>query len=102
MKRLIWTPLAADSYQEEQLYILRKWNIGEVDKFTKLVQENVANLCSGTNEGAPYTNDISKFVISKQTTLFFKNNPNDITLLLIWNNQKDPNTLNKILRKLKL
>ncbi len=58
-------------------------------------------LSKGNIEGKVYTNNISSIVISKQTTVFYKKYPlkNTITLLLFWNNQRNPEKLEKVLNQ---
>lgn len=97
-----WTELALQSYEDETLFILRKWNIEEVRKFSILVFEFIEILKTGTVQGrSTYLSSTYFYVISKQTTLYYQLvSENTIELLLFWNNQKDPNTLKAILTNL--
>ena len=97
-----WTPYARLSYFEEIDFINQKWTINEVQDFILLVQDCIERLSMGIEQGKVYPNNhIYSIVISKQTTVFFRKYPkeNSITLLLFWNNQKDPKTLKKMLQK---
>ncbi len=98
-----WSTYAKTSYFEELDFIDFKWNQQEVEKFIDLVDEFVVRLSKGIIEGKTYTNhDISSIVLSEQTTVFFRKYPlkNSITLLLFWNNQRDPKALKRTLQKL--
>ncbi|AFL81505.1 hypothetical protein Aeqsu_2040 [Aequorivita sublithincola DSM 14238] len=97
-----WTDLAFQSYEDESLFILRKWNIDEVEKFSKLVFEFIEILKTGIIQGkSTFLTSTYFYVISKQTTIYYKViNEDMIELLLFWNNQKDPKTLKAILTNL--
>ena len=97
---VLWTTFAKITYYEEIDFIDKKWTIKEVQDFIFLVDNFIERLSLGIEEGKVYPNNhIYSVVISKQTTVFFKKYPKDntITLLLFWNNQKDPKTLKKLL-----
>lgn len=96
-----WTRYAKVSYFEEINYIDRKWTSREVEGFILLVEDLIQHLSSGVLQGKGYSNDqVYSVVISKQTTLFFKKyiQENTITLLLFWNNQRNPRKLEKLLK----
>ena len=96
-----WTRYAKVSYFEEINYIDRKWTSREVEGFILLVEDLIQHLSSGVLQGKRHSNDqVYSVVISKQTTLFFKKyiQENTITLLLFWNNQRNPRKLEKLLK----
>lgn len=102
--RLIVTPLAEITFEEEKEFIFRKWNEQEVQKFITLSENHIKRLRSGLIEGMKTSNPkIHIWVISKQTSLLYAVDESSKTLkiILFWNNQKDPNTLIGILKKLK-
>lgn len=103
-KRIVfWTTYAKHSYFEELAYIQLKWTSKEVHSFIVLVDEVIENLANGIIQGKNYSNSsIHSIVISKQTTVFYRTNPNQnsIALLLFWNNQKDPVNLQKMLESM--
>lgn len=96
--RIIWTNLALSSHEEEIDYIFFKWNLKEVIKFENLVTIELNRLVQNPNIGKFKTDKFS-LTISKQTTLFYRINEKQksIELLLFWNNQKNPEELNKLL-----
>lgn len=94
-----WTFLAKDSYFEEIEFIHLKWNLSEVLKFEELVISELFRLSSSPTLGKQQSNNQYSFVISKQTTLFYRINEEfkSIELLLFWNNLKNPTDLTKLL-----
>ena len=96
--KLDWTFKAESSYYEEIEYIYLKWNIREVCKFEDLVSTELSRLIQNPTIGRIMDNKYS-LNISKQTTLYYRINEREksIELLLFWNNQKNPEELNKLL-----
>ena len=97
--RIDWTFSAQNSYSEEIDFIYLKWNLKEVLKFEKLVENVLERLSKNPILGILRTENNYSFIISKQTTLFYRIN-NDvlsIELLLFWNNLKNPEDLEKLL-----
>ena len=94
-----WTFLAKDSYFEEIEFLHLKWNLSEVLKFEKLVISELSRLSLNPTIGKQQSNNQYSFVISKQTTLFYRVNEEfkSIELLLFWNNLKNPTELTKLL-----
>ena len=98
-----WTTLAKLTYYEEIDFIDLKWNIHEIEKFVKLVEGYVERMSAGFVIGKLYpNNNIYSIIISKQTTIFYREYPdrNQISLLLFWNNKKDSKALKRILRQI--
>ncbi|WP_026452718.1 type II toxin-antitoxin system RelE/ParE family toxin [Aequorivita capsosiphonis] len=61
-----WTDLALQSYEDETLFILRKWNLEEVKNFSILVFEFIELLKTGTVQGrSTYLPSTYFYVISK-------------------------------------
>ena len=98
--KVVWVPLAVETYMEEIDFIFLKWNQKEVDKFGLLVQNCLQSISEnpkiGKNESE---NQVYSFVISKQTTIYFKISEIElrIDLILFWNNKKNPILLDKYL-----
>lgn len=98
-----WTTLAKLTYYEEIDFINLKWNLQEIEKFVLLVEDFVKRMSTGIVVGKSYpNNNIKSIVISKQTTVFYREYPtkNEISLLLFWNNQKDITALKRVLKRL--
>jgi plasmid stabilization system protein ParE len=100
MYSIHWSKLAEITFSEEVDFIFEKWNQKEVDKFGLLVQNCLQSISEnpkiGKNESE---NQVYSFVISKQTTIYFKISEIElrIDLILFWNNKKNPILLDKYL-----
>lgn len=100
MYSIHWSKLAELTFSEEMDFIFEKWNQKEVDKFGLLVQNCLQSISEnpkiGKNESE---NQVYSFVISKQTTIYFKISEIElrIDLILFWNNKKNPILLDKYL-----
>ena len=88
--KIVWVPLAVETYMEEIDFIFLKWNQKEVDNFVMLVDENLKRLSINPLIGQIHKN-VYKIVISKQTSLFYKIIEKDkkVKLVYFWNNKKD-------------
>ena len=98
--KIIWQFNSEMTYQSEIEYIYLKWNVKEVQKFQKLVLENLNRLSLNPFLGNYDSNlKLYFFLISKQTTLYYSINQNAkiVNLLVFWNNQRNPNDLIKLL-----
>lgn len=98
--KIIWEPNSEITYIEEIDYIYYKWNYKEVENFQKLVMANLDRLSINPLIGKYNAHfKVYFFVISKQTTLYYSINKKQyiVNLLFFWNNQKNPEDLNKLL-----
>jgi plasmid stabilization system protein ParE len=97
--KIIWTITAVNSYHEEIDYIYFKWNLKEVLKFENLVNNEITRISINPLIGKISIKGTYSLTISKQTTLLYriKNDSNLIELIMFWNNQKNPDELNKLL-----
>ena len=88
--KVVWVPLAVETYMEEIDFIFLKLNQKEVDDFVILVDENLKRLSINPLIGQIHKN-VYKIVISKQTSLFYKIIEKDkkVELVYFWNNKKD-------------
>jgi hypothetical protein len=88
--KIVWVPLAVETYMEEIDFIYLKWNQKEVDDFVVLVDENLKRLSINPLIGQIHKN-VYKIVISKQTSLFYKIIEKDkkVELVYFWSNKKD-------------
>ncbi len=88
--KVVWVPLAVETYMEEIDFIFLKLNQKEVDDFVILVDENLKRLSINPLIGQIHKN-VYKIVISKQTSLFYRIIEKDkkVELVYFWNNKKD-------------
>ncbi len=101
MVKIIWSKLSKLTLFEETNFVLSKWNQKESDKFLILVYDFIKTLSKSPEIGIYNSvNDYYSFIISKQTTLYYKYDENlsSIELILFWNNSQNPNLLDKILK----
>lgn len=100
MFEIHWSALAEETFAEEGYFILRKWNIDEVEKFATLVYDFIDSLSKNPTIGVFISkHNAYSIVISKQTTLYYRilEDKNQIDLVLFWNNKRNPNELLKLL-----
>lgn len=76
--KIVWVPLATETYLEEIDFIYLKWNQNEVDTFVLLVDENLKRLSIN-----PYLDKIYKSVYK------IIENEKRVELVYFWNNKKD-------------
>lgn len=96
-----WTSTANVSINEEVEFILVKWNLKEVNKFIKLVDDFTKSLSENPYLGKKsLKKGIRVFVLSKQTTVIYEvfEDLNRIDLQYFWNNNKNPKELEKLLK----
>lgn len=97
---IIWEPNADVSYFEDIDFIFLKWNLKEVQKFQELVFNSIERLAlNPTIEIFLKAQNIYSLVVSKQTTLYYKIDSDNLVvyLVLFWNNKKNPQDLMKLL-----
>lgn len=100
MFEIHWSTLAEETFAEEGYFILRKWNIDEVEKFSILVYDYIDCLNKNPTIGVFISKySVYSIVISKQTTLFYRilEDKNQIDLILFWSNKRNPKELLKLL-----
>ena len=93
-----WSTLAEITFSEEVDFILKKWNQKEVESFGFLVHDVLKSLSKNPLIGNYFSEqNMYSFVISKQTTLYYKVTIDElkIDLILFWNNKKNPKLLDK-------
>lgn len=98
--KILWQYNYEITYLAEMDYIYFKWNQKEVEKFQELIRENLNRLSINLLLGKYDSNlKFYFYVISKQTTLYYSINKNAtiVDLHVFWNNQKNPQELNKLL-----
>ena len=96
-----WDLIAINSLAVESEFILKKWNVLEVEKFYSLVEVSLERLSMNPTIGVYNSEfEVYSFVISKQTTLYYSLNEENKTIELhvFWNNLKNPKKLHKLLK----
>ena len=99
MRRVIWTPLAQNSLKEVVDFLETKWSDQIVEKFLNQVDYRIEQIRENP-ELAPSIKQtpFRQLLIHETTSLFYRNHPDHIKVLLVWDNRQDPA---KLLKKLK-
>jgi plasmid stabilization system protein ParE len=97
--KIIWTETALESYEEIVNYISYKFTMKEAVDFLDKTEAILVVISNNFEAGSRYKKtEYRKFLIAKQTYLFYKIENQTIYLSVFWNNAKNPLQLNTILR----
>lgn len=97
--KIIWTETALESYEEIVDYISFKFTSKEAVDFLDKTEASLLIISNNFEVGSQYKKTgYRKFLIAKQTYLFYKIENQTIYLSVFWNNAKNPISLNTILR----
>ena len=94
MKKVIWTRTARKSLRSTSDFITELWNEKVTNEFLSQLDYRIKQIQQNP-ELAPAFKDseIRQLLIHKTVSLFYKNYPDFIKLLLVWDNRQDPKTL---------
>ncbi len=97
--KIIYTPLAKKSFQQNILYLDENWTIKEIRNFIQKTSDIVDILKINPVLFPPweFNKTIRKVVIVKQITLFYEVLEKRIYLHLFWNNYQDPERIKYLL-----
>lgn len=99
MKKLIWTPTASRSLQEVTDFVGEVWNEQIVDEFLIQLDFRIEQIRNNPELAPTFRNsDIRQLLIHRSVSLFYRNTPEYLKLLLVWDNRQNRTEL---LRKLK-
>ena len=97
--KIIWTETALESFEEITDYIIYKFTIKEALDFLDKTEAALKIISNNSEVGSQFKKtEYHKFLIAKQTYLFYKVENQTIYLSVFWNNVKNPIRLNTILR----
>lgn len=92
--KIIWTPEAKESFNLNVDFLLRDWGVQVTSDFLDRVDEVILKIQSDPKLYPPIARDIHRCVVVKQISLYYKIvSPQQVDLLVFWNNYKDPETL---------
>jgi len=96
VKKVIWTPVALKSLQQTVDFLAEQWNGSVVDEFLNQLDYRIAQIQSNP-ELAPgfLKSEFRQLLIHKSVSLFYRNSPEHIKVLLVWDNRQDPEGLLK-------
>ncbi len=89
-----WSTTAKRTYFQIVEYLLEKWTKEEAEGFILRV-EKVLEYIQENPFLYPYskTSDTFKCVVVKQVSLFYRLKPDQVELLVFWDNRQDPSKL---------
>lgn len=96
MKKIVWTPVAVETYHSLVQYLALEWGdlfktkfLNEVEWVVDLISQNPEMFKRSTR----YKN-IRIGYLSKQCSLIYRIKPDEIELLLFWDNRQDAKKMN--------
>ncbi len=98
MKQVIWTPSSKKSLQETIEFLSETWNEEIVDDFLNQIDYRISQI-QEPPKIAPVveSSKFRKLLIHKSISLFYRNYPEYIKIILIWDSRQDPAILKRLL-----
>lgn len=91
MKRIIWTPTARHSLQQTTGFISELWNEQVTDEFLRQLDYRIEQIQRNPELAPTFKNsELRQLLIHKSVSLFYRNYPKHLKLLLVWDNRQDP------------
>ena len=99
MKKVIWTPSSKKSLQETIEFLSETWNEEVVNDFLNQIDYRISQIQEAPRI-APLveSSKFRKLLIHKSISLFYRNYPEYIKIILIWDNRQDPAVLKSLLK----
>ena len=98
--RIIWTPVAKESYNEIEAFLMIRWNleitqdfISAVSQTMRIVKENP--YCFQKWE---HDNSYLKGFVNSKVSFYYKVKSQEIVVYLFWNNVQNPESLEEMLK----
>jgi|AntRauTorcE11898_2_1112593.scaffolds.fasta_scaffold06315_4 plasmid stabilization system protein ParE len=96
MKKTIWTPTARESLQQTKDFLIQLWDEQVADEFLNQLDYRIEQIQQNPELAPTFNNsEIRQLLIHKSVSLFYKNDPEHLKLLLVWDNRQDPAQLLK-------
>ena len=100
MKPLFWASQAESTYLDVVDFITELWDDSIVDKLQELLDKRIADIQLSPLIGKPIENTpYRQLVIHSNISILYRDYPNHILLLAIWDNRQNPLRLKKLLKK---
>ena len=98
--KIIYSPLAKESFQHNISYLKENWTIKEIQKFIQKTSDviDILKIQPVLFSVSEFDKTIRKVVIIKQITLFYEFDKENVYLHLFWNNYQDPERINLLLK----
>lgn len=93
--KITWSPKALKSYIHIADFILEKWSKKGVKKFSDITSSTILQIAKNPElfVASKHKKNIRKGFITKHTSLIYKVKPNEIELVLFWDNRQNPKKL---------
>ena len=101
MRKIIWSPEAANDFERNIDYLIESWTSSEAQNFIEEVSEVILLLQKGKTEFRMIGyKDIRSVTICHQISLLYRVNRNsDIEIVRLWDTRQNPQKLKKFLSK---
>ena len=93
--KIIWTDESLDGLKSIIEYLEERWTKREIKKFAKLVEKQIS-LIQNNPKLFPLSsrsNQVRRSVLSKQTTIYYKIVDNNVYIVSLFDNRRNPNSL---------
>lgn len=94
-KNIIWSPAAESDLKSVLIYLDEKWSVLVVNQFINKV-DSFVNLIAEEPKLFPIINkkhNVRKCVLTKQNTLFYRENKDSIDIIRLFDTRQDPKKL---------
>lgn len=93
--KITWSSKAQKSYIHIADFILEKWSKKGVKKFSDITSSTILQIAQNPElfVASKHKKNIRKGFITKHTSLIYKVKPNEIELVLFWDNRQNPKKL---------
>lgn len=94
MKKIIWSPIGKQSLKETTSFISALWNQHIVDEFLDKLDYRIEQIQHNPKLASSYnSSEFRQLLVHKSVSIFYRDNPEYIKILLVWDNRQDPKKL---------
>jgi len=91
MKKVVWTLTARKSLLQTSQFITELWNEQVTDDFMNLLDQRIMQVQKNPKLAPPFKNsEFRQLLIHPSVSLFYRNYPHYLKLLIVWDNRQDP------------
>ena len=94
--KIIWTDESLKGLKSILDYLEEKWTKREIKKFAKLLDKQIGLIQKNPKlfPLSSRSNELRRSVLSKQTTIYYKVDKNNIYIVSLFDNRRNPISLN--------
>ena len=90
---VIWTKKAKEDYWQNIDFLIKEWNNTVAIDFIDIVNDAIIRLSNSPSIGLKTEyNNVRKYIIISQISLYYIYNKSTITLVRFWNNFQNPSS----------